>query len=144
MSIISDDTTALSRGKYLTNFEAKRILEAIRDPSDASRSTTLRQQIDRSIRYCETCQQFSDDHFLRNAEKALRDVFSRHDSDDEDQGMTEADYDRRKRQEDYEIVTMLNLCPQTVADARAYVPSLAKRSDDEIQDILNELNTYRQ
>lgn len=145
MALVPEEAQPVEQGRCLTNFEALAIIQHIRESEVSSRSDNLRQQIELSYKYCEDFSQFSNEEQLSAAKAYLRDALRNVDNEDEQQTVTEAAFDERERQEEHDIVTLLNLCPDTVADARAYVHSaLVRKSDDEVQEILNQLEPWRQ
>jgi hypothetical protein len=53
---------------------------------------------------------------------------------------------QKKGLDQYEIVAFANLCPEKVEEAKALIPSLSRKfeNDDEIQDIIVHLQSIRQ
>ena len=145
LECMEEEAQALDRGRYLSNFEAHEILKRIRESGGAQRTENLRMQLDKAVAYTENFARFTNEFQLEAAKASIRDALRKQDSDDEDhKPMTEADSDEMKRREEYDTVTMLNLCPTTIRAARAYIPALKRKKDDEIQEMLNELDRLRQ
>jgi len=136
MSAAAGEADAPERGVVLSNYEASKILQSIRKGGEGGRQESLRQLLDKSQEYAEMFSHFSSDMQHEAAKESIRMALQPRDDDDV---LSESEFARVRQQREYDTVTLLNLCPRTVEEARAYVPALLERTDEEVHSLLRDL-----
>ncbi|KAH0785053.1 hypothetical protein GPJ56_010999 [Histomonas meleagridis] len=129
-------------GKCLSNFDAFTILKNVEADMQDTADSTRKQNFLKACQYVEQFKQFEDGSYLEAARQLVRDFLSNIEGIDE---MTEAEHEIWSKQVESDTVTILNLSPKTVEEARSYgLPSLAKiESDEDFQELLSKLDRYR-
>jgi DNA-directed RNA polymerase subunit F len=130
-------------GTFLSNFEAHSRFSELRK-DNLNRSETRKLLFDKAMAYAEQFAQFSSDGQHDAARVAIRDKLLERDIDD-DREYTEDQDEFWRKQVEYDTVMLLNLCPTSVEQAKAICRTLveSRKSDDQIQEILDDLDRFR-
>jgi hypothetical protein len=129
-------------GTYLSNYEAlSRLSKLVEDASQ--RYDFQKRVFDSSIQYLEEFAQFSGDSQHNAAKDAIRTRLRQHDEFEEPEVLSDAQDEARRRQIEYDTVMLLNLCPTSVEEAQAMIPSLSSKSAHQVQELLDELHEFR-
>lgn len=133
--------------KCLTNFEANELFNnADNDFNNSDQNDTRKQLFEKASYYASMCQQFNNASQLTATRNEIRRILKENDFEDDDvsyQNLTEEQQDKLDKQIEYDTVMLLNLCPGTVEDARAYIPSLKRKSDNQVHEIITQLTRFR-
>ena len=107
-------------GRCLSNFEALEVLRDIEEDNPTQFSSDRQTHLFKSKTYAENFKQFTNKRGL----DAARNVVSMYDLTSEDSA------------------AILNLCPRTVEDARKYIPSLSKLTNEQVEDMISQIQKF--
>lgn len=142
-----DSIYQFENARCLTNFEANELFtNADNNINNAvDQNDTRKQLFDKASNYASSCQQFNNADSLIATREAIKRILKDNDLDDDDfpQNITEEEQEKLDRQIEYDTVMLLNLCPGTVEDARAYIPSLKSKSENQVHEIITQLTKFR-
>lgn len=132
------DADAAEKGRVLSNYEAFEILKNIQ--KNTRQADHLRADFDAALKYAGDFKQYSDGYALKMARDSIRRVMRNSDGIEQ----SEAAMSERRRQEAYDEAAILNLSPRSVSGVRAYARSMDRRSNDEINHLIEKLDELRQ
>ena len=138
-----DQIFSFENARVLSNFEAHEAIESVRsDYNDDSR----KQIFDKADNYADHCSQFSNMAQVNAARSAIKRILRERRFDDEMEEpkvLSEKEQEKRDQQIEYDTVMLLNLCPDSIEEARAFIWSLNEKSDDQVQEIIDQLSKFR-
>ena len=140
-----DSIFQFKSARCLTNFEANELFNnADNDFNNSDQNDTRKQLFDKASYYASMCQQFNNVSQLDATREAIMRILTEKDSDDETvENPSEEQKEKLDKQLEFDTVMLLNLCPGTVEDARAYIPSLKTKSDNQVHEIITQLTKFR-
>jgi hypothetical protein len=129
------------KGTYLSNYEALSRFSKL-NTDLPNRFDFQRRVYESSLKYLEEFAQFSGDPQHNAAKESIRNKLQQRDIADDEEPWSEAQDEAWRRQIEYDTVMLLNLCPATVEEAQGMIPSLRRKSADQVQEMLDELHAF--
>jgi hypothetical protein len=127
---------------YLSNYEALTRFSKLNDDLP-NRFDFQRRIFESSLKYLEEFAQFTGEPQHNAAKEAIRTKLQQRDGGDESEPWSEAQDEEWRRQVEYDTVMLLNLCPTSVEEAQALIPSLSRKTPDQVQEMLDDLDSFR-
>lgn len=132
--------------RCLTNFEANELFNNADSENNGSDQNDARKQLfEKASYYANMCQQFNNASQLAATRDNIIRILTEDDYENEDstENLSEEQAEKLKKQIEFDTVMLLNLCPGTVEEAKAYIPSLKNKSENQVHEIISQLTKFR-